>query len=130
VAASSPWLLKALERGQQIEDMLGRNLIRNFPVIDKWYNGVATSIKSIDLTAKSYQDIEVLIQTIKGYVNELAAFQGAQWAGLEIKSWEITSRVLQLAIPEGATEAQLSAINELINWASTQGVEIIITVVK
>ena len=125
-ASTSPWLLPVLQRGQQIEDMLGRNLTRNFPVIDKWVNGVATSIKSIDLTAKTYQNMDRLFQLIKGYVNELGAFKGIDWAGASIEANQITSRVLQLAIPPGATEEQIALLRQAIEWAKTQGVTITI----
>jgi RHS repeat-associated protein len=48
--ARSVWEMNPLQRGTEIENMLGRSpeLPRNFPVIDRFANGVATSIKSID----------------------------------------------------------------------------------
>jgi hypothetical protein len=45
------WKLGWAARGRLIEKELGANLHPNFPVIDKFRNGVATSIKSIDLNA-------------------------------------------------------------------------------
>jgi hypothetical protein len=39
------WDLKPLARGVEIEEALGQNLPANFPVIDRFANGVATSIK-------------------------------------------------------------------------------------
>jgi hypothetical protein len=77
-ASQSVWKLDPLQRGQEIERMLGRSpqLTQNFPVIDRFENGIATSIKSIDQGAKSYQNIGQLTSTIKGYVTELANWQG------------------------------------------------------
>jgi filamentous hemagglutinin len=73
-AESSVWDLSPFARGQSIEQTLGANLPQNFPVIDKfnWDTGVATSIKSIDLTAPSYQNMSTLSNTLNGYVNSVA----------------------------------------------------------
>jgi RHS repeat-associated protein len=54
-ATASPWALPALQRGQLIHRMLGANLPQNFPVIDCFVNGVATSIKTLDLNAATYR---------------------------------------------------------------------------
>ena len=67
-SSKSVWSLPWLERGLIIEEQLGKNLKGNFPVIDKFLNGVATSIKSIDLNAKSYQNGKVLFSTLKRYI--------------------------------------------------------------
>lgn len=66
-SSKSVWSLPWLERGLIIEEQLGKNLKGNFPVIDKFLNGVAKSIKSIDLNAKSYQNGKVLFSTLKRY---------------------------------------------------------------
>ena len=127
----SVWKLDPLKRGQEIERMLGRSpqLSQNFPVIDRLENGVATSIKSLDLGAKSYQNISTLTSTVRGYANELAAWRGTTWAGTQIDAHQIISRELLLAIPQNATEAQLAALRQLQNWASTIGVIINTTVI-
>jgi len=131
-ATQSVWKLDPLKRGQEIEKMLGRSpqLTQNFPVIDRFENGVATSIKSIDLGAKSYQNIGQLTSTVKGYVGELANWQGVrQWGDVSIDNNMITARELLLAIPQGATQAQLTALQQLQQWASTVGVTVNVTVI-
>jgi hypothetical protein len=72
------WKLPATQRGLVIENALGKNLPGNFPVIDRFVNGTATSIKSIDLSAKSYQSMTTLNRTVTGYIDKVAAFQGRQ----------------------------------------------------
>ncbi len=130
-AAASPWALPAFQRGQVIEDMLGRSpfLVRNFPVIDRFVNGVATSIKSLDLRAASYQDISTLTSTVQRYVNTLANWQGATWRGVRINAAQITGRELLLAIPPGATQAQMEALQQVQQWAQTVGVTLNIVIV-
>jgi RHS repeat-associated protein len=63
------WNMNPSTRGNLIENLLGRspNLAQNFPVIDRFKNGLATSIKSLDLGAKSYQNLTTLPQTVEGY---------------------------------------------------------------
>jgi RHS repeat-associated protein len=63
--AVSVWGMNSGQRGMMIERALGGNLPTNFPVIDKLAKGVATSIKSIDLTAKSYQRNGALLGTLR-----------------------------------------------------------------
>jgi hypothetical protein len=104
LAPASVWAMDAFERGLAIEQQLG-GYLGNFPTIDKFVNGVATSIKSIDLLAKSYQQISNLTYLIRGYVEELASFNGAAWGDFVVRGSEITSRLLQIAIPPGGTEA-------------------------
>ena len=129
--AGSPWLLSAFQRGVAIENMLGRNLVQNFPVIDRWANGIATSIKSIDLGAKSYQNISTLTLTVRGYIDTLAKGQGQPKAlgGVQILSDQIQGRVLELAIPTGATQTQMAALQRLQQYAGTVGVTLKIIVI-
>ncbi|MFB9184864.1 hypothetical protein ACFFX1_42660 [Dactylosporangium sucinum] len=60
------------------------------PKIDIWDAGTghATSIKSINLMDKSYQDANALSSRINGYTNDLARFHGDQKGGLTITANE------------------------------------------
>ena len=71
---ASVWRLGNFARGIAIETALGKNLAAGFPVIDKFLNGTATSIKSIDLTAKTYQDTEKLGSTLDNFVDKGSEF--------------------------------------------------------
>ena len=114
VWSSDPWT-----RGRQIHEMLGENLAPNFPTIDRFANGVATSIKTLDLTAKSYQNIGTLTAKVQGYIDTLANFQGAY----RISSNMIKARDLLLAVQTGVgTEAQWAALRELQELAAQVGV--------
>lgn len=52
-------------------------LLKNYPVIDAFYDGIATSIKTMDLRAKSYAGGKNIYSTLKGYIDKLADFNGA-----------------------------------------------------
>lgn len=124
----SVWGLKPFQRGVEIEKMLGQNLPSNFPVIDKFENGLATSIKSMDLSAKSYQNIATLDRTLTGYVDSVAAFNGRTWAGVTVNG--VTSRALELAIPGVRSVAQQDALVRALQYGRSVGVDVKVITIK
>jgi CDI toxin restriction endonuclease-like domain len=84
--------------------------------------GTATSIKSIDLNATTYQNIGSLTSKLNGYVDAVANFNGATFSGVAINSSQITARQLQLAIPSGSSAAKQAAINAAATRAQGMGV--------
>jgi hypothetical protein len=123
------WALGWAARGQAIEQSLGANLPSSFPVIDRFLGGTATSIKSIDLNAATYQNIGSLTSKLNGYVDAVANFNGATFSGVAINSSQITARQLQLAIPSGSSAAQQAAINAAATRAQGMGVGFVVTTV-
>jgi hypothetical protein len=130
-ADAAAWKLGWAARGRYFEGRLGRTLHPNFPGIDKIPDGVATSIKSIDLRAATYQDADRLTYRLKKYANELSEFDGRAWAGEEVKLSDIKGRTLSLAIPkESITATQRDAIEAVRMWARMKNynpVEITVT---
>ena len=119
----SVWEMAPLQRGVEVERIVGRSpdLVQNFPTIDRFENGVATSIKSLDLTARSYQNIPKLARTVTGYINEMAVYQGqpSPWGSTTILPNQISSRAVDLVIPAtGATPEQLQVLQNLQQYAS------------
>jgi hypothetical protein len=102
---ASVWKLGNFARGIAIETALGKNLAAGFPVIDRFLNGTATSIKSIDLTAKTYQDTKALSGTLEKYVDAVSNFNGAKYGVESVAQSEIAARELQVAIPKGGMTA-------------------------
>jgi filamentous hemagglutinin len=120
---SAVWGLEPLDRGFAIEGLLGTNLAKNLPVIDRFINGIATSIKSIDLTLKSYQSISTLKRTLLQYVHALVDFGGTKWGDDIVRGSQITGRSLEIVIPAGtATAEQQAAIQVVANFAKLLGV--------
>ena len=125
------WEMIGVKRGFEIERFLGANLPKNFPIIDKFINGVATSIKSLDVTAKSYLKDNSVFNTLKGYVDKVADFEGASYAGASVKESEISSKVLELAIEPGkATFSQWEQISKAVNYAKENDVQFNIRFIK
>ena len=135
-AAKSIWKLPAKgpqSRGFVYERMLGlKGLMKasNFPTIDAFYKGVATSVKTMDLSAKSYQSGNAVYNTLKKYVDTLAKFKGKSWGGDVVRASDIKSKVLELGIPKGATAAQLSQLKNIAAYAKQQGIKFNYRVVK
>ncbi len=113
------WKLPPLQRGVVIEKTaLGRapNLsssVHNYPVIDDFTNNIATSIKSIDLTAKSYANVSQLKSKIRSYARTLDQFEGDQTTRVAGEG-AIAGKELLIAVPKGvATAVQKAAITEV-----------------
>jgi hypothetical protein len=120
-AAEKVWELHPFERGRAIEEIVGTNLPSNYPTIDRFENGVATSIKSIDLQAPTYQNISNLSSRLGSYIDKVSSFQGRPWAGVDTTG-QVTSRVLDLVVPSTATAPQQAAIAQAVQYGATQNV--------
>ncbi len=118
------WSLNPFKRGQEIERALGQNLPGNFPVIDKFENGIATSIKSLDVNAVTYQNAATLSRTVMGYIDSIANFAGRSWAGANVPGSSITGRALDLAVPGAGSAAQQSVLNQAIEYGASRGVTV------
>jgi RHS repeat-associated protein len=121
------WSMNPLERGRVIEDAMGSNLPKNFPTIDRFSNGVATSIKSLDLSAASYQNAAALTRTVNRYIDSIAAFSGRTWAGATVDGSQIVTRQLQLVVPSVGSATQEAALATAVQRAQEMGVQLVIT---
>ena len=106
VDAKGAWNLNPFDRGKSLEATL-KGWGTNFPVIDMYDDATKTitSIKSLDLNAKSYKSGNAVYNRVKGYIDDLSNFKGKDYGGRSVPENGIESRVLKLAIPEGATQS-------------------------
>ena len=79
------------------------------------------SIKTLDLGAKSYQNLARLQQVVQGYIQKLAEFRQASYGGAAIGPEDIKIRELWLVIP-GASEAQWRVLQTLQEAAAKSGI--------
>ncbi len=63
------------------------------------------------------------------YIDAVAAFNGARRSTINITSGQITGRALDLAVPQGATQAQQTALNALVEYGRQRSVTVNIIVV-
>jgi hypothetical protein len=119
------WNLGPATRGRIIEQALGHNLPANFRIIDRFGDdGIATSIKSVDLRAVTYHRTRTLERKLRGFINQVAGFNGARYAGREITARQIQGRALDLAIPSSGTSAQQQAISSAVAYGRSRGVTV------
>jgi hypothetical protein len=123
-AKTSVWELGWAARGIAIERSLGGNLPAGFPVIDRLADGVAISIKSLDLNAAKYMTEQNLTRALSGYINNVAQFQGAVHGKVTIRAGEVLSRGLDLAVPYPGTPMQQSVLNNPIQYGLSRGVHV------
>jgi hypothetical protein len=128
---SPVWKLGWGKRGQEINKKFGDNTFPdNYPTIDKIPDGVATSVKSIDLNAATYHKDATLTYRLNKMVADVQDFKGVDWGGKDIKDTDIESRAVHLIVPKGSiTEAQRLII-ERVRASALRGkkpVDIIIT---
>ena len=133
IRKSGVWSLGPGPRGLAIEARLGGNLPVGFRVIDRFDQGVATRIKSIDLNAKTYQDTRALTSLLNGFIDRLVGWSGqtTPYAGVVIQPGQVTAKTLQIAIPPRSTSAAQKAIfDAAAQRAQSSGINFIITVVQ
>jgi len=130
--SKSVWAKNALERGLDIERQLGGNLPANFPVIDKLENGVATSIKSLDLTADSYTKGNGVLNTLNGYINKLDNFSTGSLSGVTVtQGVNFTTKTLEVGIQPGkATLGQWEQIGKAMQSAKDKGIDFKLQFIK
>ncbi len=110
--ASEAWTYGWARRGQYFDQLLrDGSLPVLFRTIDNFTDGVATSIKSIDLNAATYQDAARLTYRLNEYVDKLGDYEGGSLLTTTVKLSDISDRVLNLVVPKSAmTEVQVAAI--------------------
>jgi hypothetical protein len=110
--ASEAWTYGWARRGQYFDQLLrDGSLPALFRTIDNFTDGIATSIKSIDLNAATYQDAARLTYRLNQYVDDLGDYEGGEMSETNVKLPNITDRVLNLVVPTGSmTATQRAAI--------------------
>lgn len=122
--ASKVWKLPPTKRGLKIEIVrAGPNrLPGNFPVVDIYRNGTAISVKSIDLTQKTYRG-KRLFSKVKQYINKLIDFKGASVGLRRVPG--TAKKELEVVIPKGiANPQQKQFLDEAIDYGRLNNIEV------
>ncbi len=110
------------DRGLIAEGLLGMNLPQGFPTFDRFENGVATSIKSLDTWLNSYTSQSALLGRVKTYIDKAADFKRGTRLGVVVTADMIVERRLLLAIPRDTTPTQWLALLDAIEYGKLKGV--------
>ena len=123
------WSESSFARGRYFRDYAGANLAFNFPVIARFENGNAYSIKSIDLTAPSYSNLDYLGFHIDNLADQLSQFYGVEnWGkdNINIHRTDIRNKILYVIVPENSSQAHLNVLNKKKREWQAQNIEITI----
>ncbi|NLK85880.1 MAG: hypothetical protein GX279_00105 [Clostridiaceae bacterium] len=125
------WSLSNFQRGLKLRRIFGGNLPNSFPVIARYENGKAVMIKSMDLTAVSYQRPSNTEKTLKGYINELSKYNGQNkpWGSgnILIRGDDILQKELLLIIPENDPgDSNSSVLLDMKEYARSRGVSLVV----
>ena len=117
-------------RGHDFELVRKANLASTCPHIDDIVIDAmtATSMKSMDLTDKTYRNIQTVESTVKRYIDDLSGFTYGVWKDMIFeRGRNFQDRYVELAIPVGrATQPQVEKLLELQEYAQSQDVTLVI----
>lgn len=111
----SVWMLSNFERGAALRATFGGHLPPFYPVIAMWNGVEAVSIKSMDITAPTYQSLVTAEKKIMYHIRTLAEFEGAGEEGP--LPGEIQKRRLILVIPDNSVSWKTGDV--ISNWRHT-----------
>lgn len=127
----SLWEKGAFKRGQIIDKALGNNLGYNFPVVDKLNDRTITSIKSMDLTANTYQTGRGIYNALVKNIDTLDNFAGRRWHGTIVSKKIYDKKELEIAIPKvKISQDQKRGLDEAIQYAKTKNIRVKITIIE
>lgn len=121
---TSIWDLPNKQRGMKIEELYGGNLPYDFPIIDIYDSAtkVGTSIKSINLNSKSYQDKASLSRLLKQYVDDIKAQDTINY---NQENYNLEGKKLIFVIPKGSINDINGTVLEQIKiYSRDKGIDI------
>ena len=103
----------------------------NFAAFDNYVPATREAISAKTLnTVTANSNPAQITNTLNGYVRQMANFTGDGAGGFYLYPEMITSRTMQLAVPNGTNFAQWQAIQKSVQYAQNLGVNIVITKIK
>ena len=117
--------------GEKIDEIMGNNLGRTFKTFDNFdkNTGIATSVKSINLDAKTYQNGSGLSSKIKGNINATLDFDKYYLNGNGLTSSNITKRIVKIVVDDKPlNQLQIENFKKAIDYGKLNNVEVKITI--
>lgn len=105
----------------------------NFKAFDHFdpATGLATSDKTLNTAAKTYQDSGKITSQINKYIDQMDNFVSDGRKGkFELENKDIKSKEMQLTVPSSTTKKLMDAIQKSIEYANSKGIKIKVTKVK
>lgn len=126
--AESVWEWTNFKRGHHFRSQYGGNLPPSFPVLSGYEHGEARMIRSLDLTAPTWQKPDYLQERLLSWGQRLQHFEGLDqpWgqAKIQIPKGSIQHRRLILIIPTNSPAEGVAQLNHVIQRLRAQGLEV------
>ena len=123
------WKLSPVASGKEFENREGANIAGNFPVLDDFRDGNATSFKAHNLLY-SYQGetgADNLERVLCRNIDKLAEYRGRDeeakettWGGVTVRDHDIHSLTLKIGVPSERSREQQNAIENAKRYAQTK----------
>lgn len=124
------WDLGPSPRGKLYELLRDAYPASNLKHVDdiKYEARTVTGMKTIELRAPTYQDVDGLDRRVRECVDELEGYKGGRWKGRDfIRGEDFDDVYLEIGIPAGkATRVQTEKLLELHDYAESKGVTLVI----
>lgn len=118
-------------RGLEIDKALGNNLGKTFKTFDHFENGTATSVKSINLKAKTYQSGKGMYYKLNKDLKSINNFTTYELNKVRISNNRINSRVLKIVINnETLNPSQIENLKKVTETANKMGIKVEATILK
>lgn len=93
--------------------------------------GLAASAKTINTTTASrLANPEQIYYTLKGYVDAAVEFPGYTVGKVRVSAGQVSSKAIELAVPQGTTSAGWAQIAQAMDYALNNGVTLLVNVAK
>ncbi|WP_027879247.1 SpvB/TcaC N-terminal domain-containing protein [Mesoflavibacter zeaxanthinifaciens] len=140
-AGGTLWKLPAIGLGnrgvvyEQILEKAGviknRFKASNFKTFDAFYKGKAWSVKTLNLLDDTYKEAPSRIySTFKKYLDDMINFSSDTKLGQTLNNSDIKSKIMEVGIPRGATQAQIKQLNRVIEYGAKNGIKVNVRVIK
>ena len=117
--------------GLRIDDKMKNNLGRTFKTFDNFdeNTGIATSVKSINLDAKTYQNGSGLSSKIKSDIGATLDFDNYKLNGNFLKASDINKRIVNIVVDDKPlNQSQIENFKKAIDFGRLNNVEVKVTI--
>ena len=117
--------------GLRIDDKMKNNLGRTFKTFDNFdeNTGIATSVKSINLDAKTYQSGSGLSSKIKSDIGATLDFDNYKLNGNFLKASDINKRIVNIVVDDKPlNQSQIENFKKAIDFGRLNNVEVKVTI--
>ena len=117
--------------GEKIDEIMGNNLGRTFKTFDNFdkNTGIATSVKSINLDAKTYQSGSGLSSKIKNDIGATLDFKEYKLNENYLNSSNINGRVVNIVVDDRPlNQSQIENFKKAIDYGKLNNVKVKVTI--